>query len=143
MVFNASPAYAHSEKDIGAAKYSEAENYHWFIDPVLKGEYPALVTERHFINMPMVLAGDLEIISAPVDYIGINYYTRNVVRYNESGDIETVTQAESEHTYIGWEIYPQGLTDLLLSLKSVMPIFRLFTSLKTARRVTITTSTVK
>lgn len=117
IVFNASPAYPHSEKDQGAANYSDAENYHWFIDPVLKGEYPSLVVDRQQANMPMILEGDLDIISAPVDYIGINYYTRNVVRYNESGDIETVKQSESEHTYIGWEIYPQGLTDLLVRLK--------------------------
>lgn len=117
IVFNASPAYPHREKDQGAANYSDAENYHWFIDPVLKGEYPSLVVDRQQTNMPMILEGDLDIISAPVDYIGINYYTRNVVRYNESGDIETVKQSESEHTYIGWEIYPQGLTDLLVRLK--------------------------
>ena len=64
----------------------------------------------------MILEGDLDIISAPVDYIGINYYTRNVARFNENGDIESVKQTDAEHTYIGWEINPQGLTDLLVRL---------------------------
>ncbi|WP_136482915.1 GH1 family beta-glucosidase [Vibrio sp. H11] len=121
VVFNASPAYPYSEHDQGAADYSDAENYHWFIDPVLKGEYPRLVVEKESAYMPMILQGDLEIMSAPVDYIGINYYTRNVVRFNDQGDIETVKQSQNEHTYIDWEIYPQGLTDLLVRLKERYP----------------------
>lgn len=117
IVVNATPAYPESEKDIGAAKYCEAENFHWFIDPVLMGTYPAAVMERQAHNMPLILAGDLDIISAPVDYIGINYYSRTVARFDENGDIERVAQTEQEHTYIGWEIYPQGLTDLLVRFK--------------------------
>ncbi|PWI33413.1 beta-glucosidase [Vibrio albus] len=116
IVVNASPAYPYSEKDQGAADYSEAENYHWFLDPVLRGKYPELVVERQSMNMPMILENDLNIINAPVDYIGINYYTRSVNRYNENGDIESVPQVDAEQTYIGWEIYPQGLTDLLVRL---------------------------
>ncbi|MGC9458533.1 GH1 family beta-glucosidase [Vibrio genomosp. F10] len=115
VVFNATPAYPDRDKDQGAADYNEAENYHWFMDPVLKGEYPAAVVERQAVNMPMILKGDLEIISAPVDYVGINYYSRDVMRFNENGDIEKVTQ-DAEHTFIGWEIYPQGLTDLLVRI---------------------------
>jgi beta-glucosidase len=118
IVFNASPAYPNTDQDQSAANYSEAENYQWFIDPVLKGEYPSLVWEHQVSNRPMVLQGDLDIISAPVDYIGINYYSRNVVSYDENGDIKTVKQEGADHTHIGWEIYPQGLTDLLVRLKA-------------------------
>lgn len=117
VVFNASPCYPLTPQDQSAADYCEAENYHWFVDPVLKGEYPALVKERHAANMPMVLKGDLDIISAPVDYIGINYYSRGVAHYNEHGDIENVKPEGAEYTYIGWEVYPQGLTDLLVRFK--------------------------
>ncbi|SDH01653.1 beta-glucosidase [Vibrio xiamenensis] len=116
IVFNASPSYPLTPSDQGAADYSEAEGYHWFMDPVLKGEYPFEVVERQSDNMPMILAGDLDLISAPVDYVGINYYTRHVCRYNENGDIVNVEQPSAEHTYIGWEIYPQGLTDLLVRI---------------------------
>lgn len=117
IVVNATPAYPESATDVGAAEYCEAENFHWFIDPVLMGTYPAAVMERQAHNMPLILAGDLDIISAPVDYIGINYYSRTVARFDENGDIERVAQTEQEHTYIGWEIYPQGLTDLLVRFK--------------------------
>lgn len=117
IVVNATPAYPESATDVGAAEYCEAENFHWFIDPVLMGTYPAAVIERQAHNMPLILAGDLDIISAPVDYIGINYYSRTVARFDENGDIERVAQTEQEHTYIGWEIYPQGLTDLLVRFK--------------------------
>jgi beta-glucosidase len=88
IVYNATPFYPESEKDEGAAMYKDAANYHWFMDPVLKGSYPELVLEREYAHKPMVLEGDLEIISAPVDYIGINYYSRGVVRFDENGDIE-------------------------------------------------------
>ncbi len=121
IVFNASPSYPHREQDQAAADYSEAEGYHWFMDPVLKGDYPALVKERQHSHMPMILAGDLALISAPVDYVGINYYTRHVCRFNEHGAIESVAQEGAEHTAIGWEVYPQGLTDLLVRIHTRYP----------------------
>ncbi|EHY9857438.1 beta-glucosidase [Vibrio parahaemolyticus] len=116
VVFNASPSYPLTEADQAAAEYNEAENYQWFIDPVLKGEYPAVVMEKRKMHMPMILKGDLEIISAPVDYIGINYYSRNVAKFDDKGNVKTVPQTEAEKTYIGWEVYPQGLTDLMVRL---------------------------
>lgn len=117
VVFNATPSYPVTEEDKGAAEYCDAGNYHWFVDPVLKGEYPELIREQHQADMPMILPGDLEIISAPVDYIGINYYTRSLARYTQNGKVETVKRDDVESTYIGWEIYPQGLTDLLLRFR--------------------------
>ncbi len=115
-VFNATPAYPLNDSDVAAAEYSDAEGFHWFMDPVLKGEYPQLVLERQSHNMPMILEGDLDIIRTDLDFIGINFYTRCVVRFDENGDIKDVPQPENEHTFIGWEIYPQALTDLLLRL---------------------------
>ncbi|MCG9647076.1 GH1 family beta-glucosidase [Vibrio brasiliensis] len=120
-VFNATPAYPLNDTDIGAAEYSDAEGFHWFMDPVLKGEYPQLVTDRQSHNMPMILEGDLDIIRTDLDFIGINFYTRCVVRYDEHGDIQSVPQPTNEHTFIGWEIYPQALTDLLLRLNDRYP----------------------
>jgi beta-glucosidase len=64
----------------------------------------------------MVLEGDLEIISAPVDFIGINYYSRTVATFDETGQPKVVPQPEAEKTHIGWEVYPQGLTDLMVRL---------------------------
>ncbi|EHU5001902.1 beta-glucosidase [Vibrio vulnificus] len=120
-VFNATPAYPYSEQDVAAAQYSDAEGFHWFIDPVLKGEYPQSVLERQAHNMPMILDGDLDIIRGDLDFIGINFYTRCVVRFDANGALESIPQTDAEHTYIGWEIYPQALTDLLLRLKQRYP----------------------
>ncbi|MGR5119507.1 GH1 family beta-glucosidase [Vibrio astriarenae] len=116
VVFNAAPGYALTPADQAAADYADAENYQWFIDPVLKGEYPALVLDKRADVLPMILEGDLDIISAPVDYIGINYYSRNLVHFNEQGDVQKVIPEGAECTYIGWEIYPQGLRDLMVRL---------------------------
>ncbi|EIV8615493.1 beta-glucosidase [Vibrio vulnificus] len=120
-VFNATPAYPYSEQDVAAAQYSDAEGFHWFIDPVLKGEYPQSVLERQAHNMPMILDGDLDIIRGDLDFIGINFYTRCVVRFDANGALESIPQTDAEHTYIGWEIYPQALTDLLLRLQQRYP----------------------
>ncbi len=116
LVVNANTIYAETKQDEAAIAMKEADGYLWFIEPVLNGQYPEIVFKQKPQDMPLILDGDLEIISAPIDYLGINYYTRSVVRINEQGISESVLQPDSEHTYIGWEIYPQGLTDLLVSL---------------------------
>ena len=53
----------------------------WFLDPVLRGSYPKDVVEdvAHVSDLAFVADGDLETISAPLDFLGVNYYTRHVV----------------------------------------------------------------
>lgn len=116
IVFNATPAYPETPEHQQAADFYEQANYHWFIAPVIEGQYPEQVLDHYSAYKPMILEGDMQIISAPVDYIGINYYSRNVVRFDAAGTVEVVDQSEAEKTFIGWEVYPQGLTDLLVRL---------------------------
>ncbi|CCO49537.1 Beta-glucosidase B [Vibrio nigripulchritudo SOn1] len=121
IVLNVTPAYPETEADQKAADYEDAESCHWFMEPILKGRYPDLVLEKQANNLPVILEKDLKIISAPIDYLGINFYTRSVVRFDSNRNIQSVTQENAEHTYIGWEIYPQALTDVLLRIKHYYP----------------------
>ena len=54
--------------------------------------------------------------AVPLDFLGINYYTRNVWRYDPDGLFEgsVVMQADSEYTEMGWEVYPNGLREMLV-----------------------------
>jgi beta-glucosidase len=66
----------------------------------------------------VVEAGDMAAIATPMDYLGVNYYTRVVSRAGEPFDVKT---SGLPLTDMGWEIYPQGLTDLLCTLKRDYP----------------------
>ena len=62
-------------------------------------------------------AADFETIAAPIDFVGINYYTRAVTRADPSVPVERavrVRQPQSIYTETGWEVFPQALTDLLV-----------------------------
>jgi len=63
-----------------------------------------------------VLEGDMDLISRPVDFIGINYYTRNISSYDSENFLKLHKNPNAEHTDMSWEIYPDGLRDLLLDL---------------------------
>ncbi|WP_332641630.1 GH1 family beta-glucosidase [Aeromicrobium sp.] len=90
----------------------------WFLDPILKGSYPkdvladiAPVTDASFI-----LDGDPELIAQPLDFLGINYYTRHVVGaglWPGSSDVRFESENGLERTASGWDIDPQGLVDVL------------------------------
>ena len=63
---------------------------------------------------------DLADIAQPVDFIGINYYTRNVVRHDETSWPLTASMVHAEgqtYTETGWEVHAPALTDLLLWFK--------------------------
>jgi beta-glucosidase len=70
-------------------------------------------------DAPEVADGDMQQINAPMDFLGVNYYTRHMVSASEPFD---VTDSGYEVTDMGWEVYPQGLTELLLRLHHDYPL---------------------
>jgi len=119
IVLNMTPSYANSDspEDQWAAEFADAENTHTYLQPLLQGSYPTVVFDQHPDWAPTQLADDLAIMAAPIDFLGINYYTRGVIEKSATGDYQTVPQADAK-TDIGWSIYPAGLTDLLVDLNA-------------------------
>jgi beta-glucosidase len=106
-----------SDADAAAARDEDATRNRWFLDPVLRGEYPADALARLGPLLPPGADADLEAIARPIDLLGINYYRRHVVRANsDGGGPEVVSPEGSEFTAMGWEVYPDALRELLVRL---------------------------
>ena len=99
---SATPATG-SPADRLLAQQQYASMVRWFLDPVLQGRYPE-VEGVAIPQAPVLQAGDLALISAPLDFLGVNYYTRIWA----SADKTPAPQALGV-TDMGWEIYPDGL----------------------------------
>ncbi|WP_432455632.1 MULTISPECIES: GH1 family beta-glucosidase [unclassified Agarivorans] len=116
IVLNFSPAYPLKPSDEAAVVIADAEDTHWFIQPLLEGTYPELMRQLRPQWWPLILPGDLALIHQPLDFIGINYYTRRVVTSDPETLYRWVKLDDVERTAMGWEVYPEGLSDLLLAL---------------------------
>jgi beta-glucosidase len=126
ITLNLSPVVPASESkaDADACRHQDGYMNRWFLDPLYRSEYPRdmcadYTALGHFGSDPFIRYGDLEAISARTDFLGVNYYNRTVARSDRIPESEnrprTVFLApESEWTDMGWEVYPQGLFDLLL-----------------------------
>jgi beta-glucosidase len=109
------PASA-SVRDIAAAREADGLRNRLFFDPVLRGRYPEDVLERlGTVAAPPVRAGDLATIATPLDFLGINNYSRNVVHAGPDGRPAAVAP-RGPLTATGWEIRPQGLYEVLTRL---------------------------
>lgn len=119
IVLNLQPTYPASERpeDVAAARWADGTFNRWFLDPLLRGEYPADVWDAYGGDVPGVQPGDLARIAQPLDFLGVNYYSRSV-----NGAAGNVRPADSGYTQMGWEVYPQGLTDLLVRLQQEYPV---------------------
>jgi beta-glucosidase len=112
-LYHVEPA-TQSEQDLDAARHADGMRNRWFLDPVFRGAYPADMLEEHAANAPRIEAGDLDAIAAPIDFFGMNYYSRNLISANPAdGRPVAIRDPESRYTDIGWEIYPHGLSALL------------------------------
>jgi beta-glucosidase len=102
--------------DVAAAKLWDGTFNRWFLGGALKGEYPPDITKLLAPYLPEAWQRDMHVVGSPVDWCGINYYTRTLMRHDEAGGIFPWAKAEPrlETTDIGWEIYPEGLTEFLL-----------------------------
>jgi len=115
----AQPASERPE-DAAAARLWDGIFNRWYLDGVLKGSYPGDVLDFFGEHMPEGFGRDLGTISAPIDWLGVNYYTRSLWRAGEDGQPEAVP-GPLEKTDMGWEIYPQGLRDILLRIARDYP----------------------
>jgi beta-glucosidase len=118
IVVNVSPTYpaTDSSEDIIAAKIADQDMNHWYIKPILDGKYPELLEQTPENDRPDIQQGDLEIISTPIDYLGINYYTRTVVKASKDQLYDVKEPSIQPVTEMGWEVFPQGYFDILTRL---------------------------
>jgi beta-glucosidase len=101
-----------ADRDMAELEY--ARSVQWFMDPIFKGRYPELALRAHGANAPVVHDSDFGIICQPIDFLGCNYYFRS---WCSAANPPLPAPGKHGFTDMGWEIYPQGLTELLLKLK--------------------------
>src|SRR5262249_27496702 len=115
IVLNLAHAYpsTSSPEDEAAAWRVDGEGNRWFLDPIFRGTYPADLLDRNELVAPVLQDRDLATIAAPIDFLGVNTYLRFVVRADADGP-RMVANPENQHTDMGWEVFPDGLHQLLV-----------------------------
>jgi beta-glucosidase len=117
IVVNLEPksAAGDSEEDAAAVRRADAYMNRQYLDPIFFGQYPPEMLDMFGEAWPNLWdAADLRI---PIDFLGINYYKRGITRHDPSVPIERATRVENPRgtvTTLNWEVYPPGLTDILL-----------------------------
>lgn len=116
-------AASNSRIDLDAVRASDGEWFRWFADPVYGHGYPSDIIEDYMRmgalpeGLDFVQTGDMNVIAAPTDFIGLNYYSRHVVRAdgadNEPQTVFPQPRTPEYWTEMGWENYPEGLTGIL------------------------------
>jgi beta-glucosidase len=111
-----------SDADRAAAHRMDGHLNRWFLDPLLRGSYPddmVGVYEGLFGPPDSVRDGDLEIIHAPIDFLGVNYYNPERITAAPT-DLPLQARrvpAPPPTTAMGWEVDPDGLRRVLLRLR--------------------------
>ncbi len=112
---------------LARARIQHARTNCWFVEPVLKGCYaPELLELPEFAGL-QIEPGDMEIISRPIDWVGVNYYSRTMITLDHvqgtavamMGGYASNQKLPGEtlpRTAVGWEIYPPGLYSVLKRL---------------------------
>jgi len=120
IVLNLYPTYParETDEDVAAAERVHLHQNRWYLDPLLRGRYPDEAWEGYGDLVPTVQEGDLATIAAPLDLLGVNYYSRAVVADAPELPFPRARAIENARdvTAMGWEVYPDGLFDVLARL---------------------------
>ena len=110
-----------SERDVAAAVRHDGAFNRWFLDSVLRGAYPQDMLAWYGDAMVDVQPDDLATIAAPIDFLGVNYYTRRVIAHDDQGGFIQTRQKQYPFVpraqYEKWENNPEGLYRVLIRLK--------------------------
>lgn len=118
LVVNLEPKYPASSRpeDLAAVARADAYMNRQYLDPALLGKVPEGLSSIFGEAWDEPTAAELAAMKAPVDWIGVNYYTRAVVQ-DDPRDFPVgegrVHQRQATYTDTGWEVFPEGLYDTL------------------------------
>ena len=129
VVLNFSPCHplTSSPADLDAAEFAHQYHNLWYLQPMLTGHYPRVHERLAIEDRPQIEPGDMALINQPLDFLGVNYYTRTVFKANQQHGFSDVPATGEGLTTMGWEVYAEGLTEILLTLDrefdNLPPIF--------------------
>ncbi|WP_425508049.1 GH1 family beta-glucosidase [Streptomyces bathyalis] len=106
------------EADVAAAVRADGHTNRWWMDPLHGRGYPQDMLELYGVELPEQ-QGDLRTIAEPLDWLGLNYYFRNLVADDPGGALPRARQvvpAGARRTHMDWEVHPSGLTKTLLRM---------------------------
>ncbi|HKR65255.1 MAG TPA: GH1 family beta-glucosidase [Thermoanaerobaculia bacterium] len=118
LVVNLEPKYPVSslDEDRDAVRRADAYMNRQYLDPLFFGAYPPELEEMFGEAWPELPLSDFEHLRQPFDFLGINYYTRGLTKFDATVPVERATRVRNPraaYTETGWEVFPQGLTDIL------------------------------
>ena len=121
------PTYPESDTDADNAAVAMADAYRnrWYLDPIFRGAYPSELLDHYAgrFSLDWIRDGDLGRMNRPIDFLGVNYYSRQIVRAPVPGEATELPFATSieprpeiQRSDVGWEMVPDCFTDLLVRL---------------------------
>jgi beta-glucosidase len=130
IVLNPSPVEAASdaEADVEAARRADGYLNRWFLDPLYGRGYPADMLEVYGARFALPADADLRTIAAPIDFLGLNYYSPTRVRANPADGwlgFSRVRPQDEPVTQMGWVVRPRGLRELLVRVQRDYPVSEL------------------
>jgi beta-glucosidase len=121
IVVNLEPKYAASDsaEDRAAVQRADAYMNRQYLDPIFLGRYPDELRELFGEAWQEWPDEDLKLIQQPIDFLGVNYYTRSVIGHDEQSWPLKAAAVRQQAIYseTDWEVFPQGLTDTLIWLR--------------------------
>ena len=104
-----------SPDDIRAAACADSIFNRWYIEGITRQTYPDIVLEGLAPHMPANWQDDMAMIGQPLDWLGINYYTRHIQAAAPGTPWPSIREIPGPlpKTQMGWEIYPDGLHHFL------------------------------
>ncbi|POO52656.1 GH1 family beta-glucosidase [Agrobacterium rosae] len=115
--------FSQSPQDIEAAALGDDIFNRFFLDGAVKGTYPERVTNLLDPYLPANWQDDMKAMCPTIDWIGINYYTRSLYKHDDRVLVFPFTQSRGdlEKSDVGWEVYPQALTEFLVRASNDYP----------------------
>lgn len=105
-----------SRADVAAARRADVFRNTQFLDAILLGHSPPELPAMFGETWCPLSTADMTLVHQPIDFLGINYYTRVVVADDDESlptRSEPVTVPDAPRTLMGWEVYPDGLHEVL------------------------------
>jgi len=131
-------AASDSEADRDAARRIDGLSNRFFLDPLFNGTYPTdVIADLDQVDWftSTTASADLDAITAPIDFLGINYYSRHTVVAGSSvsgasafpgSESVQFIETGAPQTQMGWEIHPDGLIDVLAMAHEKAPQLPLY-----------------